>query len=102
MKGFADDNFSFYENGRKFSKYVEILGEKEKLLVMSNFSFFPRVFKRLVLQTRKNQGLFGKGLTAKVISWRSETHMCFLAFLTPVLTDSFIFQSYRLLFSHER
>ena len=36
--------------------------EKEKLLVMSNFSFFCRVFKRLVLQTHKNQGLFGKGL----------------------------------------
>ena len=29
---------------------------------MSNFSFSHCVFKRLVLQTRKNQGLFGKGL----------------------------------------
>ena len=38
------------------------LREKEKLLVMSNFSFSHSVFKRLVLQTRKNQGLFGKGL----------------------------------------
>ena len=28
----------------------------------SNFSFSHSVFKRLVLQTRKNQGLFGKGL----------------------------------------
>ena len=37
--------------------------EKEKLLVTSNFSFSHSVFKRLVLQTRKNQGLFGKGLT---------------------------------------
>ena len=36
--------------------------EKEKLLVTSNFSFFHNVFKRLVLQTCKNQGLFGKGL----------------------------------------
>ena len=36
--------------------------EKEKLLVTSNFSFSHSVFKRLVLQTRKNQGLFGKGL----------------------------------------
>ena len=40
--------------------------EKEKLLVTSNFSFSHRVFKRLVMQTRKNQGLFGKGLTAYV------------------------------------
>ena len=36
--------------------------EKEELLVTSNFSFSHSVFKRLVLQTRKNQGLFGKGL----------------------------------------
>ena len=35
------------------------------LLVTSNFSFSHSVFKRLVLQTRENQGLFGKGL-----SWR--------------------------------
>ena len=27
---------------------------------MSNFSFFQSVFKRLVLQTRENQGSFGK------------------------------------------
>ena len=36
--------------------------EKDKLLVTSNFPFSNSVFKRLVLQTRKNQGLFGKGL----------------------------------------
>ena len=29
---------------------------------MSNFSFSNSIFKRLVLQTRNNQGLFGKGL----------------------------------------
>ena len=37
--------------------------EKEKLLVTSNFSFSCSVFKRLVMQTHKNQGLFGKGLS---------------------------------------
>ena len=36
--------------------------EKEKLLFTSNFSFSRSVFKRLVLQTRKSQGLFGNGL----------------------------------------
>ena len=41
------------------------LWEKEKLLVTSNFSFSHSVFKRAVLQTRKNQGLFGKGLSLK-------------------------------------
>ena len=41
---------------------LKTLWEKEKLLIMSNFSFSHSVFKTLVLQTRKNQGLFGKGL----------------------------------------
>ena len=45
LKEFADDNFEFDENGRKFSKQVE-----------------NTVGKGFVLQTRKNQGLFGKGL----------------------------------------
>ena len=64
----ADDNFKLDENGRKLSKWVENTGllktpwENEKLLVTSNFSFSHGVFKRPVLQTRKNQGVFGKGL----------------------------------------
>ena len=41
---------------------LKTLGEKEKLLITSNFSFSHNVFKRLVLQTGKNQGLFGKEL----------------------------------------
>ena len=36
--------------------------QKEKLLVTSNFSFSHIVFQRLVQQTRKSQGMFGKGL----------------------------------------
>ena len=44
------------------------LWEKEKLLVTSNFSFSHSVFKRLTLQTHKNQGLFGKGLNIVEIS----------------------------------
>ena len=45
-----------------FQKGYKTLWEKEKLLIMSNFSISCSVFKRLVLQTGKNQGLFGKGL----------------------------------------
>ena len=37
--------------------------EKEKLLVTGNFSFSRSVFKRLLLPTRKNQDLLGKGLS---------------------------------------
>ena len=43
-------------------KGKKTLWEKEKLLIMSNFSFSHSVFKRPVLQTRKNLGLFGKVL----------------------------------------
>ena len=66
LKEFADYKFEFNENGRKFSKRVENTVEKEKLLVTSNFSFSNSVFKRFILQTRKNQGLFGKGLNASL------------------------------------
>ena len=50
-----------FVNGQK------TLWEKEKLLVTSNFSFSHSVFKRLALQTRKNQGLFGKELSRVVV-----------------------------------
>ena len=36
--------------------------EKEKLLVMSDFSFSCSVFYRLILQTCENKHLFGTGL----------------------------------------
>ena len=64
VKGFADHNCKLDENCRKFSKWVaNTVGEgKEKLLVTSNVSFSYCVFKRLVLQTRKDQGLSWKGL----------------------------------------
>ena len=55
----ADDNFRFDENGRKFSKWVgNTVGKGET----SNFSFFHSVLERLVLQTRKKKGFFGKGV----------------------------------------
>ena len=41
---------------------------------------------------------FNATLTAKVISWRSVTHMCFLAF-SHQYQHNFSFQSHRLLFS---
>ena len=44
------------------SNRQKILREKETLLLTSNFSFSNSIFKRLALQTHKNQNLFGKGL----------------------------------------
>ena len=50
-------NFKFEENGRKiYKKGRKHCGKRR------NCSFSRSVFKRLLLQTPKNQGLFGKGL----------------------------------------
>ena len=61
LKEFAEDNFKFNENSTKFSKLVEKTVEKGEIPCHTHFSFSHSVFKRLVLQTHKNQGLSGKG-----------------------------------------
>ena len=40
----------------------ENIVRKGEIACCEHFLFFPSVFKRLVLQTCKTQGLFGKGL----------------------------------------
>ena len=74
LKEFADDNFKFNENGRKFFKRVENTGGKGEIACHEQFLLFPQCFKRLVLQTYKNQGLSGKGLinflpNEKLLDW---------------------------------
>ena len=60
MKEFADDNFKFDGNGRKLSKRVEKLWEKEKLLVA--ISPFPAVLsKGLYCRYVKTRACLGKG-----------------------------------------
>ena len=63
LEEFSDNNFELDENGTNIFKGVEKTVGKGESLIRSNFSFFPSVFKQLVLQTCKNQDLFGKGLT---------------------------------------
>ena len=71
LKGFVKDNFKFDENGRSFAKWLEnTVGKGEialnrEIARHEQFSFSHSVFKGLVLQTRKNQALFGKGLILK-------------------------------------
>ena len=55
---------SLMKMGESSPKGLKTLLEKRKLFVTSNFSFSQSVFKSVLLQTRKNQGLFGKGLTS--------------------------------------
>ena len=73
LNEFADDHFKYDENDRNFSKRVENSVEKGEIArykILYSISLLKTlwenekllVFKRLILQTHKNQGLFGKGL----------------------------------------
>ena len=62
LKGLADDNFKSDENGRKLPKWEENTVGKGEIARYEQFLLFPQCFQRHVLQTHKNQGLFGKGL----------------------------------------
>ena len=66
LKEFAEDNFKFDENGRNFSKRVDNIVGKGEIARYEQFLFSHSVFKSLVLQTRKYQGLFGKGLKVAI------------------------------------
>ena len=87
LKASADDNFKFGKNGGKPSNRVEYTVGKEKLLVTSNFSFSHNVFKRLLLQTRENPGLFGNGL---IMFWLGicEPFPCFIILRLPKLEET--------------
>ena len=65
LKEFADHNFKFDENGRKVFKWVENTVGKEEIAHYEQFLLFPQCFQRMILQTPKNQGLFGKGSNVK-------------------------------------
>ena len=46
LKEFADDNFRFDENGRKFSKPVENTVVKEEIARYEQFLLFPQCFQK--------------------------------------------------------
>ena len=66
LKEFADDNFKFDENHRKFSKRVE--NTEDKLLVTSNFSF-SQCFQKTCTADMLKTGLVWNGLT--FTSWQN-------------------------------
>ena len=45
LKEFADDNFKFDENGRKFSKLVENTVRKGEIACFEQFLLFPECFQ---------------------------------------------------------
>ena len=47
LNGFADDNFKFDENGRKFTKRVENTVGKEEIARHGQFLLFPQCFQKI-------------------------------------------------------
>ena len=46
LKEFADDNFKFSENGRKFFKWIENIVEKGENIRYEQFLLFPQCFQK--------------------------------------------------------
>ena len=46
LKEFADDNFNFDENGRKFSKRIENTMGKGEIACYEQFVLFPKCFQK--------------------------------------------------------
>ena len=61
---FAEENVKFDENGGEFSKGVENTVGKGEIARYEQFLLFPQCFLKTctALHTRKNKGLFKKGL----------------------------------------
>ena len=68
MKGLHTKISNLMKMEENSSNVSKTLWEKEKSPITSDFSFPHNFFKRLVLQTHKNKGLFGKGLTSSLLS----------------------------------
>ena len=60
-------HFCFDEYGRNFSERIGNTVGIGEIAHNEQFLFFPQCFQRLVLQTCKNKGLFGKVLKEKYI-----------------------------------
>ena len=62
MKGFADNNFEFDENRRKFPNWVENTVGKGEIARYEQFLLFPQCFQKTCTADTKKQGLFEKDL----------------------------------------
>ena len=62
LKEFADNNFKFNENDRKFSKWVEKTAGKGEIARYKQFLLFPQCFqKTCTANSLKTRAYFGKG-----------------------------------------
>ena len=65
MEQFADDNFKFGENGRKFFISVENTVGKGEIARSEQFLLFPFFSKDLYCRHVKTRACLGKGLFGK-------------------------------------
>ena len=91
------------EESHNLSKQVENNVGKGEIARYEQFLLFPQCFQKACFP-EASKGVIvwewvNATLKAEVISWRSVTHMCFLAF-SHQYKHNFSFQSHRLLFSH--
>ena len=61
LKEFADDNFKFDENSRKFSKQVENTVGKGEIARYEQFLLFPLCFQKTCTPDTKTKDCLGKG-----------------------------------------
>ena len=62
MKGFADDNFKFDKNGRRFSRRVENTEGKGEIAHCEQFLLFPQCFQKdLYSRQAETRACLGKG-----------------------------------------
>ena len=80
-RGIAEEKLKSDENDRKFFYRVEALWEKEKLLVMTKFSFSQSVFKRPITQISKKQGHVLERVNQLEICRRYGQHFKFVVML---------------------
>ena len=59
---FADDNFRFNENGRKFSEWTENTVGKGEIAHHEQFILFQPCFPKTCTEDHEKRSLFGKGL----------------------------------------
>ena len=62
LKEFADDNFTFDENGRKLSKQVENAVGKGEIARYKQFLLFPQCFQKACFPGMSKVSLCGNGL----------------------------------------
>ena len=57
LKEFADDNFKWDDNGRKFYKWVENTVQKGEIACYEQFLLFPQCFQKACTADTEKPGL---------------------------------------------